>query len=273
MSGSQTLSSLSFRSVSKSHSGCRRRLNEDRVLDRPDLGFWAVADGMGGHEGGDVAASQLVEALAGIDHRASGYTRLTDIVREVGRVNSALFEREGSFGPVGGGSTVVALLAHEGHYACLWAGDSRAYLLRDGKFAPITRDHSIVQQLVDDGMVRESERRSHPSSHVVTRAVGATRQVELERRFAPIETGDVFLLCSDGLTACLEDREIAQILENGDPDTSADRMLDLALNRQAQDNVSLIVVVADDATARAALEPPEKNAPDREPDSSLDAID
>jgi serine/threonine protein phosphatase PrpC len=251
MSGSQTPSSLSFRSVSLTHSGCRRTVNEDRILDRPDLGFWAVADGMGGHEGGDVAASRLVEALACIDHRSSGYTRLTDIVREVDKVNSALFERDAGLGPVAGGSTVVTLLAHDGHYACLWAGDSRAYLLRAGKLAPITRDHSIVQQLVDGGIVGESERRSHPSSHVVTRAVGATPQVELERRFAPIETGDIFLLCSDGLTACLEDREIAQFLEDGDPDRSAHRMLDLALNRQAQDNVSLIVVVADGARARA----------------------
>jgi serine/threonine-protein phosphatase Stp1 len=245
MSGSQILSSLSFRSVSKSHSGCRRAVNEDRILDRPDLGFWAVADGMGGHEGGDVAASRLVEALAGIDHQASGYTRLTDIVREVDKVNFALFEGEGHLSPIAGGSTVVALLAHDGHYACLWAGDSRAYLLRGGKLAPITRDHSIVQQLVDDGVVPESERRTHPSSHVVTRAVGATRQVELERRFAPIETGDVFLLCSDGLTACLEDREIAHFLAGGDPRSSANQMLDLALDRQAPDNVSLIVVVAD----------------------------
>lgn len=233
-----------FTSVAKTHAGARRSVNEDRILDRPQDGFWAVADGMGGHLAGDVAADRLVAALAAVEHGASGYACLADIVRQVEKVNEDLFRGDGGAAPATSGSTLVALLAHEGHYACLWAGDSRAYLWRGGRLTAITRDHSIIQELVDRGVVAEADRRGHPSANLVTRAVGADLKVQLDRRFAPLVEGDVFLLCSDGLTGCLDEGEIASTLQAADLDRAAELLIEAALQRRAPDNVSLILVSA-----------------------------
>ncbi len=236
---------LVFRSAARTHVGTRRTVNEDRVLDRTDKGLWAIADGMGGHQAGDIAASTVIDAMSAIEHGPSGYTYLGDIVAAVEQANATIFTGRAAEGAGPSGSTVVALIAHEGHYACLWAGDSRAYLFRDGALAPITRDHSLVQQLVDCGDVPESRRRQHPNAHIITRAVGVDAQVELDRQFAAIAAGDIFLLCSDGLTACLDDAEMARTLACDDLNAAADHLLQAALNRQALDNVSLVLVRAD----------------------------
>ncbi len=234
---------LRFRSVSRSHPGARRGLNEDRVLDSADSGLWAVADGMGGHREGGVAATRLVEALQSLAPAATGYARLAEALRRIDQINADLFSRQDRDGQ--SGSTLVFLLVHEAHYACVWAGDSRAYRLRDGRLSAITRDHSVVQDLVETGMLRDSQRRSHPNSHIVTRAIGAAASVELDQRFAPIEVGDVFLLCSDGLTACLSDDRIAAML-GPDLPRSADCLLSAALEGGAPDNVSIVLIRADD---------------------------
>jgi len=230
---------LKLWSAARTHPGKRRSVNEDRILDRPQHGLWVVADGMGGHRGGDVAATRLVEALDDIQHDGSGYARLTDLTLKVERVNTALIA-EGA----GGGSTLVALLAHETYYACVWAGDSRGYVWRDAQLTAITHDHSLVQQLVDAGALLERDRKTHPSAHVITRAIGASPTLELEQRFAPIAEGDVFLLCSDGLTASITEDEIAIALGEPDLSTSADRLLEAALAGAASDNISFIIVVA-----------------------------
>jgi len=236
-------SPLAFSSVSRSHAGRRRALNEDRVLERPEAGLWAVADGMGGHIGGDEAASRLIRALSAIEHGASGYAWVADAEREVQQVNSDLIARRS---PLGGviGSTLVALLVHDSHYACLWAGDSRAYLLRAGQLSAITRDHSLVQQLVDEGALAPAGRHSHPSAHVITRAVGSDPILTLDRRFASVMPGDVFLLCSDGLTACVGEDEIAAALGGPDKGRAADWLLATTLGRDAPDNVSFVIISA-----------------------------
>jgi len=244
---------LCFESAARTHPGHRRTVNEDRVLNRPEAGLWAVADGMGGHQAGDVAAASVIDALGAITPGGSGYSRLVDILREVDRVNAALVGGQAG-GRTCSGSTLVALLVHEGHYACVWAGDSRAYLFRDGVLSAITRDHSIVQQLIDGGALHEGERRRHPSAHVITRAIGAAPRIELDRQFAPIAAGDIFLLCSDGLTACLEDGDIAEALHAGDMAQLADRLLGLALARGAPDNVSIVIVRAFTMDACPGLE-------------------
>ena len=233
---------IRFESTSRSHPGNQRAVNEDRVLDRPEAGLWAVADGMGGHRAGEVAAARIVDALGAVEPSGSGYSRLADIVREIDRVNTALAADASVTSR--SGSTLVTLLAHEGHYACLWAGDSRAYRLRGGALSAITRDHSVVQQLIDAGDLAESDRKAHPRAHVITRAVGAAPRVELDRQFAPIVAGDVFLLCSDGLNACVEDAEIAGALHGGNAAHAADRLLALVLARGAPDNVSVVVIRA-----------------------------
>lgn len=231
---------LRFRSAARSHTGCRRAINQDRVLDRPEAGLWAVADGMGGHHEGERAADALVTALAAVDHGPSGYAFLADVEARMQAVNADL-ARDGAGRS---GSTLVALAVHDGHYACLWAGDSRAYRLRGGALAPITRDHSLVQALLDEGALPETLRRTHPQRHIVTRAVGASPLLELDRRFAPIAPGDRFLLCSDGLTLCLDEAEIADTLARLDPAGAVETLLATTLARGAPDNVSLIAIEA-----------------------------
>jgi len=234
---------LTFESVVRSHPGRRRSINEDRVLERTAEGLWAVADGMGGHEGGDVAASRVVAALAAVQLTGSGLSRLADIQQAMDEVNVDLLGRQTDFGSPCG-STVVALVSFENHYACLWAGDSRAYRARAGLLSAITHDHSLVQQLVDVGALDESGRKHHPSAHVITRAVGAVPRLELDRQTDQIMEGDVFLLCSDGLTNCIDDGQIAHILNTQNPVQAADHLLNRALDQGAPDNVSLVIVRA-----------------------------
>ena len=240
-----------FFSTSRTHTG-GRVLNEDRVLERPDVGLWAVADGMGGHKAGDMASAMVVDALSRVAHFATGYAYLNDVATQLHAVNRELLDRSGAGAAAPGliGSTVVALLAHEGYYACVWAGDSRAYLLRDGKLRRITHDHSLVQEMVDSGALTPAQARSHPRANVITRAVGVADPLLLEKRHAPIEADDLFLLCSDGLTGTMHDEEIEERLSRGDLQSAADDLLGLAVGRDARDNVSLVLVRAGQASDR-----------------------
>ena len=236
---------VTYRAAARTHAGCVRPLNEDRLLVRTDAGLWAVADGMGGHRAGEVAASRLVAALDRLKPEGSGYQRLRALVGGGEQVNADLFRAAGALGGVTSGATVVALLAHDGHFACVWAGDSRAYRLRDRRLEQVTHDHTVVQDLVDRGEIVEAARRAHPKVHMVTRAVGAAAELELDQRFAEIADGDRFLLCSDGLTACVSDGELAERLQGADLETAADELLGLALDRGAPDNVTLVLVSAE----------------------------
>jgi serine/threonine protein phosphatase PrpC len=244
VSAATTQTLLRLRSTHRTHAGARRAVNEDRVLDRAEAGLWAVADGVGGHQRGDVAANQVIDALMALETAGSGYSRMVDAERALQAVNANLFaDSRGQ-----SGATVVVLLAHEDHFACLWAGDSRAYLLRDRHLTAISYDHSLVQALVDGGEVAEADRRDHPSVHIITRAVGAGPTLNLDRRFAAMRQGDIFLLCSDGLTICFQDDELAGRLD-GDLDAVADVLLAQALARGAPDNVSFVLIEATEPTA------------------------
>ena len=234
---------LVFASAARTHVGLVRKLNEDNFCDRPEVGLWAVADGMGGHQAGEVASGLIVEALAQVDDVSSGYAFLDDVRGSIQRVNRALIAKAAVMAPGSLiGSTVVMLLAFAGHYACLWAGDSRGYLLRGGRFEQITRDHSRMQELIDAGSLSRNEARSYARSNVITRAVGVTDRLALDMHQAPLEPGDVFLLCSDGLTGMLDDREIAAILQQSSLDAAADMLIAQTLERGAKDNVTVVLV-------------------------------
>lgn len=237
------LGAFKFLSVGRTHVGCVRTLNEDAFLNRPDIGLWAVADGMGGHEGGEVASAAVIEALSAVSNFTTAYAFRDAAAQALNDVNSRLLDLAADRGTMG--STVVTLLAHEGHYACLWAGDSRAYLYRQGALKRVTRDHSIVQEMVDAGAISEERARVHPRSNVITRAVGARDDLGLESVFGPIHAGDRFLLCSDGLTGVITDREIAEAMIRAPLEAAAERLLDHALARGAPDNVSLIHIAAE----------------------------
>ena len=138
-------------------------------------------------------------------------------------------------------STVVVLLVRDGHFACLWAGDSRAYLLRRGVLQAVTRDHSLVQELVDAGTLTDKQAERHPQANVITRAVGAGDAVlELEKITAPLEAGDRFLLCTDGLGKTLDAATLAHL--TADPGDPAERLVAAALGAGVRDNVTAVVI-------------------------------
>jgi serine/threonine protein phosphatase PrpC len=145
------------------------------------------------------------------------------------------------------GSTVVALLISGQEYTCVWAGDSRAYLLRDGKMSQITRDHSLVQEMVEAGQLEPEQAESHPRANVITRAVGAAEDLELERRTDRFRPGDRIMLCSDGLTRQVPEAEIAEILRNSKIAEAAPALVQVALEHKTRDNVSVIVVACEPA--------------------------
>ncbi|MBE7217956.1 MAG: serine/threonine-protein phosphatase [Caulobacteraceae bacterium] len=234
---------LAFTSAARTHVGKVRKLNEDALCDRPELGLWAVADGMGGHQAGDVASGLIVEALAGVDDVSSGFALLEDVRRSIQRVNRTLIARAAVMAPGALiGSTVVSLVVYEDFYACLWAGDSRAYLLRDGRMEQVTRDHSRMQELIDSGSLSRLEARSYARSNVITRAVGVSDRLALDMQQGPLQVDDLFLLCSDGLTGALDDRTIAAILNQPSLETAADMLIARTLDQGARDNVTVVLV-------------------------------
>jgi serine/threonine protein phosphatase Stp1 len=238
-----------FRARAVTHPGTVRELNEDVFVDRPDIGLWAVADGAGGHEAGEVASEMIAAALGSITGPLSGEDMVLNVRQRMTETHAALQARAAE---TGGGaiiaSTVVVLLVGHGRFGCLWAGDSRAYLLRDGTFSRLTRDHSLVQELVDAGHLNAKDAEHHPRANVITRAVGASAEtLELDMVTGAAMPGDRFLLCTDGLSKAIDDAVLAGILRAGPPDQAADRMLATALDRRARDNVTAVVVeVADD---------------------------
>jgi len=229
--------------VTRSHVGCRRKINEDSVLARPDLRLWAVADGMGGHSFGDVASAMVVDGLATAPP-GLGLDAAIDAARErLDRVNAQLVAMGGE-GPQRKtiGSTVVALLLDERAFTCLWAGDSRIYLVRNGSLRQLTRDHSLVQMMIDVGELTPEQARDHPNANVITRAVGSTQRLELDLAAGPLWGGDLFLLASDGLTRLVDDQELLGALEAERLEQSADGLLQTCLERGAPDNVSFVLV-------------------------------
>jgi len=235
---SQRATASPVESVARTHVGRVRKLNEDRALDRPDMSLWAVADGMGGHAAGDVAATVVIEELAALD------PAVETIAACLERANDRLLDHAAETGQDAIATTIVVLGLTETHAYCVWSGDSRAYLFRRGRLAQITRDHSLVQDLVEAGRISAEDARVHPQSHIVTQAVGIDDVVELETTEVAREPGDVFLLCSDGLTGMLNDDEIAGVLRVNDLPSAADALLQAALDRGGHDNVTLVLVRA-----------------------------
>jgi len=234
---------LVFDCVSRTHPGLKRKVNEDSILVRTDRGFWAVADGMGGHEAGDVASAKVVEALALVPPHAAMESFVEDSISALQTANSELIRlAQTTQRPRTIGTTIVGLVISRGRFGCFWAGDSRAYRIRDGEIAQLTRDHSLVQGLVDAGMLDPAEAEDHPNANVVTRAVGASEELEVDTSTGDAYAGDTFLLASDGLTRVVTDDELYAELTSVPIEAAADTLLQTVLSRGAPDNVSLILV-------------------------------
>jgi protein phosphatase/serine/threonine-protein phosphatase Stp1 len=213
------------------------------VLDRPEIGLWAVADGAGGHQLGDYASERIVAALSATS-LPSSTAQLIEVVRtQLGRVNQELRARAADIGPRAMiCSTIVVLLIVDARSCCLWAGDSRCYLLRAGTLRQVSRDHSYVQNLVDRGEIRPEDAAEHPLANIVTNLLGATDGLVLEEKWNQLVPGDTLLLCSDGLCRALADPDIAAILRDHPVEAAADRLIESALSRRATDNVSAVVI-------------------------------
>jgi len=250
-----------FETGAATHVGQVRQLNEDAMLVRPKVGLWAVADGMGGHEAGDVASHTVIEALKAVEAPASAAALLADCEGRIAAANNRLREiaAERHIGIIG--STLVLLLVYERHYAAVWSGDSRIYRVRRGEIEQITVDHSEVQALIDAGKLTAQEARTWPRRNVITRAIGVSDEPELELNPGPLMPGDIFVLCSDGLTAHVEDSEILAAVADEAPQRACDLLIALTLDRGATDNVTVVVVRYDfDAPAGALGSPDDVSA-------------
>jgi serine/threonine protein phosphatase PrpC len=233
---------MDFECASRTHVGLKRKINEDSVFADPERGLWVVADGMGGHEAGEIASAMVVDALRALPTTGDLDELAAGAVEAVQRVNRELIalarssERQQTIG-----TTVVGLAVAEGAFRCFWMGDSRAYLLRDGEIRRVSHDHSLVQNLVDAGMLRPEEAESHANANLITRAVGVAEQAEVDIAAGEAMAGDRFVLASDGLTRVVPDDEIAAELRRGSTAEASDRLIDMVHARGAPDNVTLII--------------------------------
>ena len=228
----------------RSDVGRVRDHNEDSLLARPDYGLWVVADGMGGHAAGDFASQTIVAELAEIGVPGSLEDLQARVMLRLWQATRAIRDRSVALGGVVVGATLVALLLQEDDFACLWAGDSRVYLLRAGRLYRLTEDHTEVQALLTAGAITPEEARTWPRRNVITRAIGVTDTPECERVAGKVQAGDLFLLCSDGLTGHIEDPELEALMAQGQLSAQAicDALVALVLERGAHDNVTAVAL-------------------------------
>ncbi len=245
---------LRVQSDARTHEGQVRELNEDSYCSREEHRFWAVADGMGGHENGEWASAVLVEKLGEAQFPDSFEGACQVIAERMYAANETIFAEAQQRGKQMG-STIVALFVQGRRFGVFWVGDSRCYLLRDGKLHQLSRDHSQVQEMVDRGLLRPEDAEGHPMGHVLARAVGVRPTLEVDAIEDEVEPGDIFLLCSDGLHGYVGEEEIRRLLSRGAPEETSRGLVALTLERGAPDNVTVITVMFTEPTMLTMKEP------------------
>jgi protein phosphatase len=239
---------LVARGAGACHRGLVREVNEDAILTDPTGALWVVADGMGGHGHGDIAADMVIDALARLPHSGDRQALLQGAFAAAQAAIRRRALAEG-LGPIG--ATAVALLIEGDRATIAWAGDSRGYRCRGSSLERLTKDHSLVQEMIDQGELTEGEAEGHPQAHVVTRAVGAWDRVEPALRELDLAAGDTLLLCSDGLTRCVPEPAIGALLAaEPDPGDACRALVEAALGHGAPDNVAVVVVRLEHERAR-----------------------
>jgi serine/threonine-protein phosphatase Stp1 len=244
--------SLRLVDAARTDVGKVRTTNEDSFLADSGRGLWAVADGMGGFANGEWASKTVIERLQVAPLEGAFDSDAMSVGDALHEANGVI-AREAEAKRTRMGSTAVALLIEDRRFAVLWAGDCRAYLLRHGALHRLTRDHTQVQDLVDRGYLAPEDAPRHPMSHVVSRAVGVEPRLEVDAVTDEARVGDVFLLCCDGLHGVVADGEIGEVLGALRPGPACDRLLALALERGAPDNVTVIAVACDQVTQQTLL--------------------
>ena len=238
------------------HEGCVREINEDNYLANDRLGLWTVADGMGGYSRGDFASAQIVQILQSIRTVWPNPKSLAlDILGRLDEANLELLNEGRRNGGGTVGSTVACLAAFQDHALAIWCGDSRIYRLRRGMpIERVTRDHTVVQELVDIGELTEDEAESHPHAHVLTRGLGVEAELKPDFRQMTLRHGDRFLLCSDGLTRTVAESRIASMTERApSPALATAALLEAALQAGAPDNVTVLTVDFEQAPSSRGL--------------------
>lgn len=222
------------------HRGMVRDQNEDAILTDPTGQLWAVADGMGGYLHGSMASDMVIDCLEDIhdDHDPAGA-----LESQLRRANALVLQKASQPGFGRMGSTVVALFISRAVAHVAWAGDSRAYLLRGRRLRMLTRDHSVVQDLMDRGELTAEQAAIHPESSVVTRAIGGSPDFDLDQISLPLTAGDRLMLCSDGLPRCVYEQVMeAALLSAPTAEQACSALVREALDNGAPDNVSVIIV-------------------------------
>lgn len=225
----------------RSDIGLVRAVNEDSFLVTDVL--FAVADGLGGHEAGEVASRMAIDLLE--EHLPYFRSNPADKLRETfTRINTAIHQRSMSDENCKGmGITLTALLIQDGTAYIGHVGDSRAYLVRDNVIYQLTEDHSVVGELVRLGLLTKGEAKTHPQRHLLTRAIGTLPEVDIEIVNSKIEPGDRFILCTDGLSEAIEDSGILDVVtSNQTPPQVVDELINLANRNGGHDNVTVIAV-------------------------------
>lgn len=220
--------------------GLVRQENEDNWFVDEEKGIWLVADGMGGHTNGKLASARIVDCARTVGAAVSAPDLLARFTDRMLRANRELLEVSQSTNAVLG-STMASVLVFGGHFACTWAGDSRAYLLRDGLMHQISRDHTEVQELLDKGVIDAQQAENWPRRNVITRAIGVFPDLELDTIHGQVCEGDRFLLCSDGLTGHVGDEEIYDTVLKHAPMDACRQLVELTLERGAKDNVTVVI--------------------------------
>ena len=237
---------LRLSSAALTDKGKVRTHNEDAYVDRPEIGLWAVADGVGGLAAGDAASRSVAEALQGIPPQGDLPERLNHARERLTSLNAALIAAAGDpSAPVSSASTVIVLLAGSTECCWLWAGDSRLYRLRGGRLERLSHDHSTVQEMVDRGELLPEQAEGHPNGHVITRAIGGADTLEMETRFGKLHSGDRFLLCSDGVHGAIGESPLRAALERDTPGDCVRALLDAVLASEARDNATAVAVFVD----------------------------
>jgi protein phosphatase len=232
--------------------GRRRDSNQDQLLVDDDAGVYAVADGMGGHAAGEVASQIAIEALADAMGSSSWKTQSASRDEIVSKLKDAFEEgnrricesvvTRGEWR--GMGTTIVALVAADDRALIGHVGDSRAYLLRDGKLHRLTDDHSWVSEQVRLGLLTDEEAHKHPMRNIITRALGNREELEVDVTEESLRAGDIFMLCSDGLTSMLSDDEILGTLRENpqDPEMACRALVEQANERGGDDNITVVIL-------------------------------
>lgn len=244
-------------SAALSHVGMRRDHNEDAYFNHDELGLYVVADGMGGHAAGEVASWEAVEAVHGMIRRGQGQidayrTRPSEeTVAALRRLLESAIQAatymvfgiaEQDPNNKGMGTTITVMMVVNNIAVIGSVGDSRAYLVRGERTWQVTEDHTLVQLQMKAGLITEEQARNSPRGNVITRAVGPRDYVQVDTFVVPVQPGDRYLLCSDGLHGYLDTTEIAPALLHEDREGACQRFIDIANDRGGKDNITCVVV-------------------------------